>query len=129
MAPTEGERMLRTFKSAELVALLALGTLLFLASGASAQESYPPPEGPSQVLPTTIERAPSDEDVDDEPAPEVAPDDDARPAADEDADAAAGELSRSGAQVTTLVVLGAVALVGGAVLLLTQRRIRQTTNS
>lgn len=82
-----------------LGAVLAL-TLLVASVSAAQQDGYPPPEGPVEVLPTVIERA---------PAPAVQP-----------------EQRRLPVTGTDLVIWAAAAIVlvagGGAVLTAARRR-------
>lgn len=119
------------WKRAELIVLLAMAVLVLLVGGASAQEEpYPPREGPTRVLPTTIERepAPGDEGVEGEPAPDVAADVDERqpPAPDEVSDEG---LARTGVPAVTILSVAVVVLAGGGLLLWIQRRSRRAAGS
>ncbi|MBW3665419.1 MAG: hypothetical protein KY469_20180 [Actinobacteria bacterium] len=131
------------WKRAELIVLLAMAVLVLLVGGASAQEEpYPPREGPTRVLPTTIERepAPGDEGLEGEPAPDVAADVDERqaPAPDEVSgerqapapDEVSGEgLARTGVPTATILSVAVVVLAGGGLLLWSQRRSRRAAGS
>lgn len=79
--------------------LVLLGTV-----SAFAQDVYPPPEGPVEVLPTVIEQAPT-------PA--------SRPAVE------AEELPATGAGVTAAAIVALGLVVGGGAVLMATRRPRR----
>lgn len=98
--------MRRSVSRYSLSVVLVGLVVLFGAMSAFAQDAYPPPEGPVEVLPTVIEQAPA-------PATE------SQPAVE------AEGLPATGAGVTVAAIVALALVVGGGAVLTVTRRPRR----